>query len=313
MKVGITCAGIGPYASGDFLRRAVQACERAGFAHFWLPDHVVLFGDDATSDYPYGEGAVGEKEDQDPDAALQLGSSNPIPDPRSPFVDVVTALTWMAAATNRIEVGSNVMVLPQQNPVVLAKALATLDSFSYGRLILGVGTGWSKEEYESCGVDYATRGKRMDEAVAVLRSLWADGASSFSGQFFSFRNAYSYPKPVRPGGIPILMGGESKPALRRLAKVGDGWLPYNMPVEDAPRMIRELKDMTRAEGRDPDRLRIIKIVYTSAGIDELKRYVDAGVTEFNVATSGEIPLGDKGMQAKIAEFAERLVAPLANW
>ncbi|RYD84637.1 MAG: LLM class flavin-dependent oxidoreductase, partial [Sphingomonadales bacterium] len=127
------------------------------------------------------------------------------------------------------------------------------------------------------------------------------------------RDAYSFPKPARPGGIPILMGGESKPALRRLARVGDGWLPYNMPVEDAPRMIRELKDMTRAEGRDPDTLRIIKIVYTSAGLDELKRYVDAGVTEFNVATSGEIPLDDAGMESKIAEFAERLVAPLEHW
>jgi probable F420-dependent oxidoreductase len=313
MKVGITCAGIGAYANGDFLRRAVQACERAGFAHFWLPDHVVLFGEYPESDYPYGESTVGAKEDQDPDAALQLGSSNPIPDPRNPFVDAVTALTWMAAATSRIEVGSNILVLPQQNPVILAKALATLDSFSGGRVILGVGTGWAKEEYEACGVDFASRGKRMDEAIAVLRTLWNDEASSFSGEFFNFKEAYSFPKPARPGGIPILMGGESKPALRRLARVGDGWLPYNMPVEDAPRMIGELKDMTRAEGRDPDKLRIIKIVYTSAELDELKRYVDAGVTEFNVATSGEIPLDDAGMEAKIAEFAERLVAPLQSW
>lgn len=313
MKVGITCAGVGPYASGDFLRRAAQSCERHGFAHFWLPDHVVLFGEYPESDYPYGESTVGAKEDMDPDAALQLGSSNPIPDPRNPFVDAVVALTWMAAATSRIEVGSNILVLPQQNPVVLAKALATLDSFSRGRVILGVGSGWAKEEYEACGVDFATRGKRLDEAIAVLRTLWNDEASSFSGQFFDFRNAYSFPKPVRPGGIPILMGGESKPALRRLARVGDGWLPYNMPVEDAPRMIGELKEMVRAEGRDPDTLRIIKIVYTSAELDELKRYVDAGVTEFNVATSGEIPLDDAGMEAKIAEFAERLVAPLAGW
>jgi probable F420-dependent oxidoreductase len=313
MKVGITCAGIGPYANGDFLRRAAQSCERHGFAHIWLPDHVVLFADYPESDYPYGESTVGAKDDQDPDAALQLGSSNPIPDPRNPFVDTIVALTWMAAATSRIEVGSNILVLPQHNPVILAKMLATLDSFSHGRVILGVGSGWAKEEYAACGADFAKRGKVLDEAIAVLRTLWTDEASSFLGEFFSFKDAYSFPKPARKTGIPILMGGESKPALRRLARVGDGWLPYNMPVKDAPRMIRELKDMTRAEGRDPDRLRIIKIVYTSAELDELKRYVDAGVTEFNVATSGEIPLDDAGMEAKIAEFAERLVTPLERW
>ena len=112
--------------------------------------------------------------------------------------------------------------------------------------------------------------------------------------------------------VPILVGGESKPAMRRVARAGDGWLPYNLPVADAPRVIGELKDMTRAEGRDPDRLRIVKIVYSNATIDDLKRYRDAGVTEFNIASSGEIPTDAAGIEAKFVEFGERLVDPIAQ-
>jgi len=119
-----------------------------------------------------------------------------------------------------------------------------------------------------------------------------------------------FPKPARPGGIPILIGGESRAALRRVARLGDGWLPYNLPVEHAGRIITELKQMTQAEGRDPAALRIVKIVYSNASLDDLRRYRDAGVTEFNIASSGEIPLDDAGMKAKLNELGERLIRPL---
>ena len=112
--------------------------------------------------------------------------------------------------------------------------------------------------------------------------------------------------------MPILIGGESRPALRRVARHGDGWLPYNLPVEDAPGVIAELREMTRGYGRDPDALRIIKIVYSNARLDDLKRFRDAGVTEFNIASSGEIPLDAAGIAAKFAEFRETLVEPIAE-
>jgi probable F420-dependent oxidoreductase len=312
MKIGITCGGIGPYASGDFLRRSIQAAEKAGFAHYWLPEHVVQFAAYPESVYPYAEGSGQEMPEQSADAPLQWDDDTyAMSDPRNALVDPVVAMTWLAAATNTIEVGTNILVLPQHNPVVLAKAMATLDSFSGGRAVLGVGVGWAKEEADAIGVDFATRGKRTDDAIGAMRALWADGPSTFEGNFHSFRDAYCYPKPARAGGVPILIGGESRAALRRVATLGDGWLPYNLPVAEAGAVIGELKAMTKAAGRDPDKLRIIKIVYSNAEIDDLKRYQDAGVTEFNMASSGETPLDPDGIDAAFAQFRERIVEPVA--
>ena len=313
MKVGITCGGIGPYASGHFLRHSARAAEAAGFAHYWIPDHVVLFAQYPESTYPYAGGSGQETPEQSADAPLQFDDEEfAMVNPRDAFVEPIVAMTWIAAATTAIEVGTNILVVPQRNPVLLAKELSTLDEFSGGRVVLGIGAGWAKEDFDAMGVDFKTRGKRTDEMIAAMRSLWEADAASFAGEFFTFNEAYCYPKPVRPGGVPILIGGESKPAMRRVARSGNGWLPYNLPVEDAPRVIGELKAMTRAEGRDPDALRIIKIVYSNATLDDLKRYRDAGVTEFNVASSGELPVDEAGIAAKFREFGETLVEPIGE-
>lgn len=313
MKVGITCGGIGPCASGHFLRHSVQAAEAAGMAHYWLPDHVVLFARYPESKYPYAGGSGQEAPEQSSDAPLQFDDDTfAMVNPRDPFAEPVVAMTWLAAATTSIEIGTNILVLPQRNPVLLAKQLSTLDSFASGRTILGIGAGWAKEDFDAMGVDFKLRGKLTDEIIPAMRELWKQDAASFSGEFFTFKDAYCYPKPARPGGIPILIGGESEPAMRRVARLGDGWLPYNLPVEDAARVIGRLKEMTRSYGRDPDRLRIVKIVYSNAGLDDLKRYRDAGVTEFNIASSGEIPLDEAGIRTKFAEFRERLVEPVAE-
>lgn len=313
MKIGITCGGIGPYASGEFLRRSAQAAERAGFTAYWLPEHVVQFAAYPQSTYPYAEGSGQELPEQAADAPLQFGDDTyAMSDPRNPLVDPVVGMTWLAAVTTTIEIGTNILVLPQRNPVILAKALATLDAFSGGRVLLGVGVGWAKEEFDAMGVDFATRGKRANEAIAALRALWTQEASSYSGAFFQFEDAYSFPKPARPAGVPILIGGESPAALRRVAEIGDGWLPYNLPVDEAARVIGGLKEATRRNGRDPEALRIVKIVYSSARLDDLKRYRDAGVTEFNVASSGEIPLAPAGTEAKFAQFRENIVAPIST-
>jgi probable F420-dependent oxidoreductase len=313
MKIGITCGGIGPYGSGDFLRRSIQTAERTGLSHYLLPEHVVQFAEYPASKYPYAGGSGQEIPEQSADAPLQFGDEvNPLLSPKNDFVDPVVAMTWLAAATTTIEVGTNILILPQRNPVILAKALATLDAFSRGRVMLGVGVGWAKEEFAAVGADFSVRGRRADESILAMRELWGAEVSTFAGGFVAFKDAYCYPKPPRPGGIPILIGGESTAAMRRVAQIGDGWLPYNLPVDDAARTIGELKAMTREAGRDPEKLRICKIVYSAAKLDDLKRYRDAGVTEFNLASSGEIPLDDAGMQAKFAEFHDRLVLPLAS-
>jgi probable F420-dependent oxidoreductase len=311
MKIGITCGGIGPYASGDFLRRSIQAAERVGFAHYWIPDHTVLFASYPQSKYPYSDGSGQQLPDQDPDAPLQFGDDTfALPDPTVAFADPVVAMTWLAAATTTIEIGTNILVLPQRHPIVLAKEVATVDAFSYGRVILGIGAGWAKEDFDALGIDFHKRGRITDEQIRAIRVLWDDEVSTFEGEYFSFKDAYCFPKPARKGGLPIFVGGESKAAMRRVARLGNGWLPYKLPVEEATGKIAELKEMTRAEGRDPDALRICKIVYSNATLDDLKRYRDAGVTEFNMASNGEIPLDDDGLQRQFAEFQEKVVEPV---
>jgi len=313
MKVGITCGGIGLYATGEFIRESAIQAEKAGFSHYLMPDHVVQFAAYPESDYPYAGGSGQDAPDPTDDAPLHFDDDTYAnQDPRHPLIDPVMGMAWAAAATTTLEVGSNILVLPQRNPLFLAKSVATLDSFSNGRAILGVGAGWAKEEFDAVGVDFKQRGSRTNEAIEAMRRLWLDEYSTYHGTHFSFENACSFPKPARPGGVPILIGGESKAAMRRIARLGDGWLPYNMPVGEAARMIGEVKDMTRAEGRDPDALRIIKIVYSNAAIDDLKRYRDAGATEFNVASSGEMPASGPGIAAKFAEFAETLVGPIGE-
>jgi probable F420-dependent oxidoreductase len=278
-----------------------------------MPDHVLQFAEYPESKYPYAEGSGQELPEQSADAPLQFADDTYANvDPKNPMIDPVIGMAWAAASTSTLEVGSNILVLPQRNPVVLAKELATLDSFVGGRVLLGIGVGWAKEEFDASGADFARRGKRADEAIAALRALWNQPVSTFSGEFNAFKNAYSYPKPARAGGIPVLIGGESRAAMRRVARLGDGWLPYNLPVEKAAHVVAELKSMTRDGGRDPDKLRIIKIVYSNAEFDDLKRYRDAGVTEFNMASSGEIPLDKKGMHAKFAEWSERIVFPVGQ-
>jgi len=311
MRIGITCGGIGPYASGDFIRRSARLAEEAGFSAYWLPEHVVQFADYPESKYPYAEGTGQELPEQSEDAPLRFDDDTyAMSDPRNPLVDPVVGMTWAAAATSRIEVGTNILVLPQRNPVVLAKALATLDSFSGGRVVLGVGVGWAKEESDAVGAVFAERGKRMDDAIPALRALWDMEASTFEGDFYRFEKAYCFPKPARAGGIPILIGGESKAARRRVAQLGDGWLPYNLPVDEAAGTIADLKGRTADYGRDPEALRIVKIVYSSSNTDDLLRWRDAGVTEFNIASSGELPLEENRMRDKFEQMRTRLIEPL---
>ncbi len=298
MKVGIICGGIGARSTGDFIRRSARCAERLGFSSYWLPEHVLLFGAYPQSVHPYAY--MRGKEDEAPAF-----------DPNVPWADPIVGMTWAAAATSTIEIGSSIIILPQRNPVVLAKEVVTLDEFSGGRVAIGAGVGWCKEEYETVGADWEHRGRRMDEHIRVLRSLWNAGMSEFEGETVRISNAYMYPKPVR-GGIPILVGGESEAALNRVAMLGDGWNAIKLPVERAAERIVRLKELTRRHGRDPDDLRLIATVFPSTPADILARYRDAGVTEFNLMT-GEIPVEDAALDAKLEELSTRFVEHVADW
>lgn len=206
MEFGISGANVGPFASADGARIMATAAEQAGFDSVWTFEHVVApAGYEST--YPYASSGK----------APMLEEAD-LPDP-------LVWLTWAGAHTSTLKLGTGILILPQRNPVVLAKALATMHSLSGGRVRLGIGAGWLREEFEAIGVPFERRGARMDECVSAMRALWGtDGPASFHGEFVDFTDCISLPTP--PGGaVPITVGGHSEVAARRAGRLGDGYFP----------------------------------------------------------------------------------------
>ncbi len=299
MKVGVCCEFPGVCSSGDFLKRSAQISETLGFASYWFGEHVLLFGS-YESVYPYGDVSSWGKDEP------------PIPDPRSPFVDPVIGMTWVAAATSTIEVGTAVMILPQRNPVVLAKELVCLDEMSGGRLTLGVGVGWCKDEGVAIGIDWANRGKLTDEYIAAMRTLWTEDAAEFYGDTVSFSDAYMYPRPVN-GSIPVMVGGDSTIAMRRVARTGDGWLAYSVPVDEMADKVRQLRQLTEEQGRDPDALRISKAIFSYTTKDDMEKLREAGVHEFLLFKSGELAFEQAELTEQLEEAAAATVEVVKDW
>lgn len=232
MKFGLRYCNTGPYVDPERAVDLTQAAEEAGFESMWTVEHTVVpagYG----SAYPYspsGKMAGG-------DDAISL------PDP----------LIWMAyvaAATKRIKLGTAILILPQHNPVVVAKQVATLDHLSGGRILLGIGAGWLKEEFEALGVPFETRGRRTDEYIKVLRELWSAEKPTFQGEFVRFKDAYCRPQPVNKH-VPIIVGGHSEAAAKRAGRLGDGFFP----ARGAPAELFDLARRSAEEvGRDPNAL-----------------------------------------------------------
>ena len=296
MKIGILGLGFGPTATGSLVRAGARAAERAGFSICWFGEHAVLF--------------EGEAEKYYPDRQKTRKSRAMIMNPRTALPDSIVNMTWAAAATERIEIGSHIIILPQRQPVVLAKELATLDCYSGGRLVAAFGSGWSATEYAATGADWAGRGKRMDEYTEVLRALWRENPASYSGEIVSFEKAYLYPRPARD--IPIIFGGESEAVRRRVARLGDGWAPVHLNLEDGPAIIENLREMTKEYGRDPDKLRIFKSLTIRDSLDDFARFRDAGATEFKLNCMGDLPADEDELAATIEEWGRTLVAHVAT-
>jgi probable F420-dependent oxidoreductase len=238
MKLGLHALGIGAGADRAVIAEVSTAAERCGFATLWSGEHVVMV-DRSTSRYPYsadGQIAVPAQAD---------------------WIDPMIGLSFAAAATSTIGIATGVLLLPEHNPVHLAKQAATLDTLSGGRFTLGIGIGWSREEFDALGVPFERRGARTAEYVAAMRTLWRDDVASFDGEFVGFDSVRVNPKPARNRRIPIVLGGNSDAALRRAATWGDGWYGFN--VDDVPaaaERIATLRVLCREAGRDPAELRL---------------------------------------------------------
>ncbi|MFP6653173.1 MAG: LLM class F420-dependent oxidoreductase [Dehalococcoidia bacterium] len=173
-----------------------------------------------------------------------------------PYYDAITVLTWVAAHTERVRLGTTVLVLPYLNPLVLAKTLATVDVMSKGRLNVGVGVGALKPESDALGSTFETRGRYADESIKIMRELWESENPEFDGEFFSFSGVKFSPKPIQKPGPPILIGGASRAALRRVATLGDGWHPIQQSIADLKQNIATIRRLAEEAGRDPSEITV---------------------------------------------------------
>jgi probable F420-dependent oxidoreductase len=246
----------------EFARHA----EAIGFESIYVAEHVVVPAGYA-SRYPYS-----------PKGRMPLPEDCPLPDP-------IELLTFLAAVTDRIVLATGVLVLPEHNPVILAKRIATLDVLSGGRARLGVGLGWMREELEAVGVDFDSRGARTDEMIDALRLLWTQPESTYSGEHFSFDRAISRPQPVQVGGVPIHIGGHSSAAARRAGRVAEGFQPLGLEGEALAEKLDVVRGAAIAAGRDPEVIEVsLSGVVGGTTMDDVKRAEDAGAIRLVMGT-----------------------------
>lgn len=267
MKFGIAFANIGPNIEPDRACELARSAEQAGFESIWTADHVVVPAG-YRSTYPY-----------DPSGRLPSGEDAPFPDP-------LIWLAYVARATSTIRLATGILILPERNPVVLAKELATLDYLSSGRVTLGVGIGWLKEEFEAVGVPYERRGERLEESVGAMRALWGQDCAAYEGRTVKFRDVHLRPQP-RAGTIPIHIGGHTEVAARRAGRIGDGFFPFGVDRDRLPGLLGTMRAAAEEAGRDPSAIEVT--VTSSAAADDTAAVADVAEAEGLGASRVVIP------------------------
>jgi probable F420-dependent oxidoreductase len=286
MEFGCVFPNRGPMATPANLGRVAERAEALGYDTVWLSDHIVI-PTEVKSFYPY-----------DPSGKMPFN-------PSEPYWEPLTVIGYVAGRTSRLRLGTSVLILPYRNPIVTAKMLATLDVLSNGRVTLGAGVGWMEEEFKAIGLDtYARRGAYSDECIRIFRELWTKDNPSFQGEFHQFSNIRCEPRPVQPGGLPIWIGGHTPQAIRRVARLGDGWQPLvqrppaDLPPAEMQEKIAQLRAFAQQAGRDPRRITLAmgsSIQFTDGAatgprslftgtsaqiVDTLRRYQELGIQNF---------------------------------
>jgi probable F420-dependent oxidoreductase len=252
-----------------------RAADAAGVDRVVVSDHVV-FGErlEAYGD-PTRGGARGGRQPTGPDGH---------------WLDPLTTLTYVAAVTERVRLGTNILIAALRRPVTLAKQLATMDVLSGGRVDLGVGVGWQEEEYQAAGLDFAGRGRLLDQTLEVCGLLWREQSAAYSGEGLEFARIHPMPTPVQPGGVPVWVSGTVNPrAMARLARFGAGWIPWGDDADDVAGGIARMRDAVAGLGRDPADIGVVgnapPVRRTDAGYDSaatlaaVPAMVAAGVTD----------------------------------
>ncbi|WP_251092116.1 LLM class F420-dependent oxidoreductase [Streptomyces sp. Caat 7-52] len=287
MRVGLHALGIGDGARPEIVRAVARAAEAHGFSRLWVGEHVVLV-DAPVSRYPYADdGRIAVPADAD-------------------WLDPLLTLAYAAAVTDRIGLATGVLLLPEHNPVVVAKQAATLDVLSAGRFTLGVGIGWSADEFTALGVPFAGRGRRTEEYLAAMRTLWREDVATFEGECVRFRDVRVNPKPVRDRRIPVVMGGNGDAALRRAATIADGWYGFNLSAAEAVERASVLAGHCAEHNRPPGEVGMA-VALTDAAPELLPGLARAGVTELVVVEAP--PATPEEATRWVAGLAGRWLAP----
>ena len=293
MKIGLLTVGLGPAAHPRTLRTIAEHAERLGFGTLWAPEHVVLFDRYTESKYPYSQ-----------DGAFAAPST-------IEWMDPFVALTYVAARTSKIRLATGICLVPEHSPLVLAKVIASVDYLSGGRFALGVGIGWSAEEFKALGIPFERRAQRTREYINVMRKLWGEETTTFHGEFVNFEGARSFPKPVQGAKVPIIFGGESTPALKRVAEYGTGWFGFNLAPEGAAAKAEQLKGYLRERGRAAGEVEIIVSPYTlKVAPTSLAAYHAAGVSE--IVQLLPIPADESKLPGVLEQMARDWVEPAAK-
>jgi probable F420-dependent oxidoreductase len=238
----------GSSVDSDTIVRRARRAEEAGFEALWVGDHI----------------------------ALPLQAADPAAQPR---LEALVALTYLAAVTTRVGLGVGVLVMPQRQPVLLAKQLASIDVLSKGRLSVGIGVGYVEPELRALGVSLADRAARTDEYLAVMRTLWSEPAAAFDGHFVSFSGVMQRPLPAQRPHPPIVVGGHSPAAYRRAVRSGNGWYGWELDLEQTARTLETLRETARRDGRPPE-LGELEITITPTAVPDVEtalRYAELGV------------------------------------
>ncbi len=277
------------WAETEQLCAVARFAEELGFEGLIGADHA-LYPEKMRPDYPYTE------------------TGRPPQTADSEYPDMWTSFAAMAAVTQRVRLVCGVYVLPLRNPIEVAKQAATLAKLSAGRFALGVGVGWMREEFEIYGVDFASRGRRMDEMIEVMHGLWTGEMFEYHGEFFDFDRIVVSPRPAHP--IPLYFGGAAPIALRRTARIGDGWIGAGNTPEEVPGLMAELARLRQAAGRGDRPFETLVGVYAEPDVDLFRRLEDSGMTSgihlpFAFSFDGPSSLDQK--KRLMEEFAESVI------
>ncbi|HKV54459.1 MAG TPA: LLM class F420-dependent oxidoreductase [Candidatus Binataceae bacterium] len=245
-----------PCVTPEAIAAVARATEDAGFESFWGGEHIAL---------------------SDPQTP-----PSPMP-PRTVFVDLCSTMAFAAAHTRTLRFGTGIMILPLRNPVVLAKQLASVDAISNGRLIFGVGIGNIQAEFDAVGMPFDSKGKRAEEAIAVMKALWSMDRTEFHGRFFSISGVRAEPRPVQRPHPPIVFGGKTIHAFSRTARLGDGWFGYALDLEATANCIGGIRAACEKYGRRFEEIEISVTPRAELDLELGRRYADLGVGRITIA------------------------------